>query len=62
MAARIAGSLGRIAPCDYRQLCLLRLHDICCATAYDRLQGDPFIQLFLFQRAMMNGEAVQLAI
>jgi hypothetical protein len=41
---------------------LLRLHDICCATAYDRLQGDPFIQLFLFQRAMMNGEAVQLAI
>src|SRR5262249_31996018 len=29
---------------------------------YYRLQRNPFIQLFLFQRAMMNGEAVQLAI
>ena len=29
---------------------------------YDRLQGDPFIQLFFFQRAMMNGEAAKLSI
>lgn len=29
---------------------------------YDRLQGDPFIQLFLFQSAMMNAEAAKLAI
>jgi hypothetical protein len=30
--------------------------------ADDRLQGDSFIQLFLFQRAMMNSKAAQLAI
>lgn len=69
--------LGRIAPCDYMQIYLLRaLHPdrststatgnpsrhLLCDGTYDRLQGDPFIQLFLFQRAMMNGEAVQLAI
>ena len=29
---------------------------------YDSLQGDSFVQLFLFQRAVMNGEAAQLAI
>ena len=30
--------------------------------ADNRLQSDPFIQLFLFQRTMMNGKATQLAI
>jgi len=76
-ANRLAGFLGRIAPRDDRQICLLRAvrPDRSTGTAtgnpsrselrdgtYDRLQGDPFIQLFLFQRAMMNGEATQFAI
>jgi hypothetical protein len=70
-----AGFLGRIAPRDYRQIYLLRAVRRPTNTSagspsrillrdgtYDRFQGDPLIQLFLFQRAMMDGEAAQLAI
>ena len=66
--------LGRIAPRPSADLLVARCarkignkhndpsRPLLRDSADDRLQGDPFIQLFLFQRAMMNGEAAQLAI
>lgn len=69
-SSQLVEHLGRIAPGDEDLF-------VVCGTlgsghntsrlmlrngADDRLQGDSFIQLFLFQRAMMNSKATQLAI
>ena len=64
------GRLGRIAPGLVDACCALSAQigakdpsrPLLRNGADDRLKGNPFIQLFLFQRAMMNGKAAQLAI